>query len=103
MSAARRCRRRAICVASAGVLLLSTLDPATAAPMAEPQAIDVQAIADDIPLHNHTLGSQIARVEGEKSTPDSTAAAQRPHAFPGPGIVEIHAPVAAFTTHSNHS
>lgn len=62
--------------------------------MAEPQAIDVQAIADDIALHNHTLGSQIARVEGEKSTPDSTAAAQRPHAFAGPGIVEIQATVA---------
>jgi GH25 family lysozyme M1 (1,4-beta-N-acetylmuramidase) len=100
MSAARRSWRRVIAAAttaSAGVLLLSTLAPATAAPLVSQlggaQAVDNQAIAEDIEQHNHTLGSQIARVEGGNSTPHSRAAAQRPQGGISPDSVQVQATV----------
>jgi GH25 family lysozyme M1 (1,4-beta-N-acetylmuramidase) len=102
MSAARRSWRRVIAAAttaSAGVLLLGTLAPATAAPFASQlegaQVADNRAIAEDIAQHNHTLGSQIARVEGENSTPDSRAAAQRPQAGISPYGVQVQAATVA--------
>jgi len=104
MSAARRGWRRAFCAvatASAGVLLLGTLAPATAAPsflygepLRERGGAYDQAIADDIAANNHTMGSQIARVEGDKSTPETKAAAQQPQYVAGPDGIGIQATVA---------
>jgi GH25 family lysozyme M1 (1,4-beta-N-acetylmuramidase) len=100
MSAARRGWRRvnaaAITVASVGVLLLGTLAPATAAPLSVGQleTLGSQAIAKDIELHNHSKGSQIARVEGEASVSRSSAAALRSQGTIGTDNVQIHATMA---------
>lgn len=106
MSTARRGRLRAFSVfgtvisASAAVLLLSTSTPAIAAPVTAPaapaaalQTTDLNTIAADTALHNHTMGSQIVRVEGDHSTPETRAAALKPQGF-GPGGVAIQATVA---------
>jgi GH25 family lysozyme M1 (1,4-beta-N-acetylmuramidase) len=86
---------------SAGVLLLSTSAPAIASPeppvgtsaAGAPQTTDLKTIAADTALHNHAMGSQIVRVEGDQSTPETDAAALRPQGFGADGVA-IQATVA---------
>jgi GH25 family lysozyme M1 (1,4-beta-N-acetylmuramidase) len=60
-------------------LLLGSTAPATAAPAASPlSAREIASVNADIQANNHALGSQIRRVEGDRSTPASKAAAQLP-------------------------
>lgn len=50
------------------------------------------AINADIAVHNHDMGSQIRRVEGDKSTPDTQKAAQQPQpaqAIPGQVLATV--------------
>jgi GH25 family lysozyme M1 (1,4-beta-N-acetylmuramidase) len=75
MSAPRRRWRRiaaAAVTASAGMVLLGTLSPADAAP----KTIDGMPIGQYIATHDHPMGSQIRRVEGDGSTPDRAEARQ---------------------------
>jgi GH25 family lysozyme M1 (1,4-beta-N-acetylmuramidase) len=97
MSAARRSWWRAISAisgASVSVLLSGTLTPASAEPATPLPTIAEQAIAADIAQHNHALGSQITKVEGDKSTPETKQAAQQPQYVAGPDGVQIQATVA---------
>src|SRR3954466_8776516 len=89
MSTSRRRRLFAALVVPATLLLLgSTAQATTFSPEVDP----VAAINADIAQHNHELGSQIRRVEGDKSTPDSQKAAQqRPagQAIPGQVLATV--------------
>ncbi|WP_216211417.1 lysozyme [Amycolatopsis aidingensis] len=71
----RRSRRRAysaITAASACVLLLGTLAPAASAQETRGLSID-----EYVRMYDHPLGSQIARVEGDQSTPATRQQALR--------------------------
>ncbi|MFC9253115.1 lysozyme [Amycolatopsis thailandensis] len=68
----RTSRRIAIAVGSALLLLSSTVQ-ASAAPSPE-----VMSIEQDLQQNDHTIGSQIRRVEGDTSTPESKEKAARP-------------------------
>ncbi|WP_092529976.1 lysozyme [Amycolatopsis arida] len=74
MSASRRRGRRllgAVTAVSASVLLLGSLAPATASP----PTIDGMTVDEYVRAYDHPIGSQIKRVEGDHSTPESKAAA----------------------------
>ncbi|HKN53552.1 MAG TPA: lysozyme [Amycolatopsis sp.] len=77
MTSSRRGRLIAALVVPAVSLLLGGTVPASAQMLA-PEPDPVAGINADIAQHNHTMGSQIQRVEGDHSTPDTQAAAQRP-------------------------
>jgi GH25 family lysozyme M1 (1,4-beta-N-acetylmuramidase) len=89
MSTSRRGRLFAALVVPATLLLLgSTAQATTFSPEADP----VAAINADIAQHNHELGSQIRRVEGDKSTPDTQRSAQQPQpgqASPGQVLATV--------------
>jgi len=70
------------------------LTPASAEPATPQTTINEQAKAADIAQNNHTLGSQIAKVEGDKSTPESKKVAQRPQYVAGPSGAQVQATVA---------
>ena len=75
MSTSRRGRFRAALVVPATLLLLGgTAQATTFSPEVDP----VAAINADIAQHDHELGSQIRRVEGDSSTPETRQAAQQP-------------------------
>ncbi len=76
MSTSRRGRLLAVLVVPVVSLLLSNTT-STAASLS-PEQDPVAAINADIAVHNHELGSQIRRVEGDTSTPESKTAAQQP-------------------------
>ncbi len=76
MSTSRRGRFLAVLVVPVVSLLLGNT-MASAASLS-PEQDPVAAINADIAVHNHELGSQIRRVEGDTSTPESIAAAQQP-------------------------
>jgi lysozyme len=85
MSTPRRSWRpfaAAVITASASVFLLGLLSPAGAAP--PPGSIESvdQHEADN----NHAMGSQIRRVEGDQSTPDSKTRAARPQGLNADGV-----------------
>ncbi|WP_091668145.1 lysozyme [Amycolatopsis marina] len=74
MSTARRGWRRVIgtaVAASASVLLLGALTPAAA----NTQVIEGMPVDEYVKKYDHPLGSQIARVEGDRSTPATSATA----------------------------
>ncbi|WP_033290092.1 lysozyme [Amycolatopsis jejuensis] len=80
MSTSRRGRRTtllSILAVPAVALLLGASTQAAAAP-SPLSASEVDAINADIQVNNHALGSQIRRVEGDHSTPETRAAAQQP-------------------------
>jgi GH25 family lysozyme M1 (1,4-beta-N-acetylmuramidase) len=89
MSSSRRRRLFAAVVVPATLLLLgSTAQATTFSPEVDP----VAAINADIAEHNHELGSQIRRVEGDKSTPETQQAAQQPQpgqAIPGQVLATV--------------
>jgi GH25 family lysozyme M1 (1,4-beta-N-acetylmuramidase) len=92
MSTSRRVRQRAFTAAiavSTAALLLSATVQASATPTAEPATTEPVLTE----LNNHTIGSQIQRVEGDKSTPESKAAAQLPSGI-GAGGAQALATVA---------
>jgi GH25 family lysozyme M1 (1,4-beta-N-acetylmuramidase) len=68
-----RTSRRIAIAASSALLLLGSTVPASAAPSPE-----IMSAEQDIQQNNHTIGSQIRRVEGDTSTPESRAKAERP-------------------------
>src|SRR5690606_13686583 len=77
MSTARRIRRglRSVVVAgSVSALLLGALSPANASP------------ADAFEIGNHEMGSQIARVEGDHSSPSTHARAMQPQGVTADGV-----------------
>ncbi|SEP52276.1 lysozyme [Amycolatopsis saalfeldensis] len=82
MSTSRRGRRSillSVLAIPTVALLLGSTAQATAVPHNPDQsANEINAINADIMAHNHTLGSQIRRVEGDASTPGTDAAAQQP-------------------------
>ncbi|MBK1784814.1 lysozyme [Prauserella cavernicola] len=83
MSARRIWRRvsTAAAVGSVGALLLSALTPAGAAQAerrAVPNRVDGMPVQEYVEKFDHPMGSQIAEVEGDRSTPDSKRAALRP-------------------------
>ncbi|WP_328605205.1 lysozyme [Amycolatopsis sp. NBC_00345] len=81
MSTSRRGRRSillSVLAIPTVALLLGTAAQATAVPNNPASADEVNAINADILVHNHELGSQIRRVEGDTSTPGTDAAAQQP-------------------------
>ncbi|WP_116204920.1 lysozyme [Amycolatopsis circi] len=82
MSTSRRGRRIALLSAltvPVVALLLGASTEATAAPAASPlSAREINAVNADIQANNHTMGSQIRRVEGDQSTPETKTAAQQP-------------------------
>jgi lysozyme len=85
MSTPRRSWRpiaAAVITASASVFLLGLLSPAGAAPQPSSIASADQNRADN----NHAMGSQIRRVEGDQSTPDSKASAARPQGLNADGV-----------------
>jgi GH25 family lysozyme M1 (1,4-beta-N-acetylmuramidase) len=91
MSTSRRGRLFAALVVPATLLLLGSTVQATAATLS-PEVDPVAAINADIAAHNHELGSQIRRVEGDKSTPDTQKAAQQPQpaqAIPGQVLATV--------------
>ncbi|WP_409184343.1 lysozyme [Amycolatopsis sp. VS8301801F10] len=82
MSTSRRGRRTTLLSAltvPVVALLLGASTEATAAPAASPlSAREINAVNADIQANNHAMGSQIRRVEGDQSTPETKAAAQQP-------------------------
>ncbi|MGW7530776.1 lysozyme [Amycolatopsis sp. NPDC054798] len=82
MSTSRRGRRTALLSAltvPVVALLLGASAEATAAPAASPLSTrEINAVNADIQANNHAMGSQIRRVEGDQSTPETKAAAQQP-------------------------
>jgi GH25 family lysozyme M1 (1,4-beta-N-acetylmuramidase) len=81
MSTSRRGRRSillSVLAIPTVALLLGTTAQATAVPNNPASADEVNAINTDILVHNHELGSQIRRVEGDTSTPGTDAAARQP-------------------------
>jgi GH25 family lysozyme M1 (1,4-beta-N-acetylmuramidase) len=82
MSTSRRGRRSillSVLAIPTVALLLGSTAQATAVPNNPDQpANKITAINADIMVHNHALGSQIRRVEGDASTPGTDAAAQQP-------------------------
>lgn len=81
MSTSRRWRRIAavVCAASAGTLLSGLLTPADAAD-------GTTSVDEYVAQHDHEMGSQIRRVEGDQSTPDTHAAAIRPQGRNADGV-----------------
>ncbi|WP_236790486.1 lysozyme [Amycolatopsis sp. GM8] len=69
----------AVCVAAAAALLSGLCTPAGAAE----SAASVDAYVAE---HDHAMGSQIRRVEGDQSTQDSRAAASRPQGLNLDGV-----------------
>ncbi|WP_158884342.1 lysozyme [Amycolatopsis anabasis] len=98
MSTARRSWRRALCAAfavSAGALLLGAPAAAGASPAegaAVPATVDGMPVDDYVRANDHALGSQIARVEGDRSTPETRDQARREPAM-GPDGFQITASV----------
>ena len=81
MSTSRRGRRSillSVLAIPTVALLLGSAAPATAIPNTDQSANEINSINADILVHNHALGSQIRRVEGDASTPGTDAAAQQP-------------------------
>lgn len=76
MSTSRRGRFLAVLVVPVVSLLLG--NTVVSAASLSPEQDPVAAINADIAVHNHELGSQIRRVEGDTSTPESKSAAQLP-------------------------
>lgn len=90
MSTSRRGRFLAVLVVPVVSLLLG--NTVVSAASLSPEQDPVAAINADIAVHNHELGSQIRRVEGDTSTPDSKAAAQQPQpgaAIPGSVLATV--------------
>ncbi|TNC26112.1 lysozyme [Amycolatopsis alkalitolerans] len=79
ISSRRRRLAAAVCAASAGVLLSGLFVPADAAE-------STTSVAQYIAQHSHAMGSQIRRVEGDRSTPDSRSAASRPQGLNVDGV-----------------
>ncbi|WP_410627257.1 lysozyme [Amycolatopsis sp. cmx-8-4] len=91
MSTSRRGRLFAALAVPATLLLLGSTVQATAATIS-PEVDPVTAINADIAVHNHDMGSQIRRVEGDKSTPNTQKAAQQPQpaqAIPGQVLATV--------------
>ncbi|TVT59247.1 lysozyme [Amycolatopsis rhizosphaerae] len=85
MSVSRRRWRRFAAVfatASVAVLLGGMTNPAGAAP----KSIDGMSIDRYVATHDHPMGSQIRRVEGDGSTPDSRARARMPQGLNADGL-----------------
>ncbi|MEV6896071.1 lysozyme [Amycolatopsis sp. NPDC051372] len=82
MSTSRRGRRAtllAVLAIPTVALLLGSTAQAIAVPYNPDQsASEITAINADIQAHNHELGSQIRRVEGDSSTPASKVKAEQP-------------------------
>jgi len=82
MSIPRRTWRHVItgaATASVAALLVGTISPASAAPAAG-------SVDEYVAEHDHAMGSQIRRVEGDASTPESRADAQRPQGLNSDGL-----------------
>ncbi|MFF0146511.1 GH25 family lysozyme M1 (1,4-beta-N-acetylmuramidase) [Amycolatopsis sulphurea] len=77
MSTPRRGRRSTLFSALTIPVVALLLGASTQA-SAAPDTTGIATINADIQAHNHTMGSQIRRVEGDQSTPQSRTAAQRP-------------------------
>ncbi|UJW34026.1 lysozyme [Saccharothrix sp. AJ9571] len=92
----------AVVTVAAGLLLLGSLVPASASTYNDdtgsapeetvPAFIDGMPVDEYVRTFDHPLGSQIRRVEGDHSTEETKAAAQKEPAI-GPGGVQITASV----------